>query len=180
MKIILSAFVFVMTIAGHAWAFNPDPAQYEFVGQKVLDKSYIFYELASARADDLKGIVAMLQVNTKNRTLRYYRNVIIDPETMTMKTVSYDLYDYNGKLLETVSLPNKNIQYNQGDLTDKMYQDLIARGIVVLPAPEPPPQIIVEVQEDWEKGTAGGNETVSTMPNLPKLPVGMPKLPMQK
>ena len=85
MKKVVFAFLLIMTFASHAFAFNPDPVKYEYIGQKKSDGNAVFYEIATAKADGQKGVVVMLQADPKNRVLRYYRNVVIDPESMTMR-----------------------------------------------------------------------------------------------
>ena len=159
---------FIMAFAGQAFAFNPDPIRYEYIGVKDSDKSSIFYEIASAKADGPKGVLVVLQADPKNRTLRYYRNVVIDPVTMSISAMYCELYDYNGNILETFNLPNESVQYSKGDLTDKIYQDLVAKRIVQVEAtaprveaarPLPPANYQNEVANNsWKEGLAGGAE----------------------
>lgn len=159
---------FIMAFAGQASAFNPDPIRYEYIGVKDSDKSSIFYEIASAKADGPKGVLVVLQADPKNRTLRYYRNVVIDPVTMSISAMYCELYDYNGNILETFNLPNESVQYSKGDLTDKIYQDLVAKRIVQVEAtaprvevarPLPPANYQNEVANNsWKEGLAGGAE----------------------
>ena len=156
MKKILFLFIVAMTLASHAFAFNPDPTKFEYIGQKEDDGAYLFYEIASAKADGQKGVIVMLQVDPQNRTLRYYRNTVIDPKTMTLRAPNCELCDYNGKVLDRFNLPSEETQYKRDDLTDKIYQDLRAKGIV--PPPPPPPVIVYKRQARWQIGFSGGQE----------------------
>jgi hypothetical protein len=171
MKKIIFILVMAMTLAGQAFAFNPDPTRYEYIGQKKLDDAYYFYEIASARADGQKGVLMLLQADPKNRTLRYYRNTVIDPDAMTIRATYCELRDYYGNVLETFNLPPEGVKYQKGDLTDKIYQDLLNKGIVRKPVVSgsgqgtgsgsgqgtgqiPPPE------PDWTAGLPGGEEQV--------------------
>lgn len=179
MKRIIFILVMAMTLAGQAFAFNPDPTRYEYIGQKKLDGAYYFYEIASARADGQKGVLMLLQADPKNRTLRYYRNTVIDPDAMTIRATYCELRDYYGNVLETFNLPPEGVKYQAGDLTDKIYQDLLNKGIVRKPVVSgsgqgtgsgsrqgtvsgsgqgtgqiPPPE------PDWTAGLPGGEEQV--------------------
>jgi len=127
--------LFIMAFAGQAFAFTPDPTKYEFIGMKQDNGCGIFYEIASARAEGQKGVVVILQADPKNRTLRYYSNVIIDPDTMTARASSCELKDYKNNLLEKFTVPNYPISYTNGDILGTIYQDLLARGIVYTPKP---------------------------------------------
>lgn len=165
MKKILFIFIMAMTLASQAFAFNPDPTKFEYIGQKALDEVYIFYEIASARADGQKGVIVFLQADPKNRTLRFYRNTVIDPETMTIRSAYCELCDYQGNVLETFNLPSKGVQYQSGDLTDKIYQDLRAKGIV-----PPPPQPIIDDYRPptgWGIGISGGKEKPAEEISIP-------------
>lgn len=156
MKKILFIFIMAMTLASQAFAFNPDPTKFEYIGQKASDEVYYFYEIASAKADGQKGVIVALQADPKNRTLRFYRNTVIDPATMTIRSTYCELCDYQGNVLETFNLPSEGVQYQSGDLTDKIYQDLRAKGIV--PPPPPPPIIRPKKPIGWEIGLPGGEE----------------------
>ena len=172
MKRIIFIFVMAMTLAGQAFAFNPDPTRYEYIGQKKLDEAYYFYEIASARADGQKGVLMLLQADPKNRTLRYYRNTVIDPDAMTIRATYCELRDYYGNVLETFNLPPEGVKYQKGDLTDKIYQDLLNKGIVRKPVVYVPPvkrggydPVIVKPEPvvpkvDWTIGLPGGEEQV--------------------
>ena len=183
MKRIIFIFVMAMTLAGQAFAFNPDPTRYEYIGQKKLDEAYYFYEIASARADGQKGVLMLLQADPKNRTLRYYRNTVIDPDAMTIRATYCELRDYYGNVLETFNLPPEGVKYQKGDLTDKIYQDLLNKGIVRKPVVNVQPVIggggrkpVIgggghkpkHVEQDWTIGLPGGEEQVQDWTaNLP-------------
>ena len=169
----------VMSVANHAAAFNPDPTRYEYIGQKKADGAYYFYEIASAKADGQKGILVVLQADAKNRTLRYYRNAVIDPDSMTIRATYCELCDYQGNILETFNLPNEGVKYQKGDLTDKIYQDLLNKGIVSKPVvydpdPTPVPWPVPEPRRcpipepdpkpDWRIGLPGGEEASAEDP----------------
>ena len=157
-----------MAFTNHVFAFNPDPTRYEYIGQKKADGVYYFYEIASAKADGQKGVLVILQADSKNRTLRFYRNAVIDPDGMTIRANSCELCDYQGNILETFNLPAEGVSYQKGDLTDKIYQDLLNKGIVKkpvvyvpVPAPmpsSPRPVSIPESKPDWRSGLPGGEE----------------------
>ena len=156
MKKIYFLLVMAMTLASQAFAFNPDPTRYEYIGQKEFDGVYIFYEIATAKADGQKGVIVALQADPKNRTLRYYKNTVINPEDMTIRAAYCELCDYYGNVLETFNLPPEGVSYKSGDLTDKIYQDLRAKGIVKEPEP-----VYVPVPRPvpiWGVGLAGGEE----------------------
>ena len=135
MKRLILLVLMLVACCSQAFAFNPDPIRYEYIGRRDLDKSYIFYEIATAKADGQKAMIVLLQADPRNRTLRYYRGVVIDPVAMTISASQCELHDYRGNVLETFPLPNKGVQYLKGDLTDKVYQDLLNKGIVKTPAP---------------------------------------------
>lgn len=170
MKKIIFILAIVMTFANHAFSFNPDPTRYEYIGQKKLDGVYYFYEIASAKADGQKGVLVILQADSKNRTLRYYRNTVIDPDSMIIRATYCELCDYYGNILETFNLPAEGIKYQKGDLTDKIYQDLLNKGIVSKPVvyypdpvPVPVPRPVPPIPEpnpepDWRIGLPGGEE----------------------
>ena len=173
MKKILFVLVMTMTVASQAFAFNPDPLRYEYIGQKKSDGVYYFYEVASAKANGRKGIVVALQADPKNRTLRYYRNTVIDPDTMTIQASYCELRDYNGNVLETFTLPNEGVKYREGDLTDKIYQDLVAKKIVYVPPAYVPPTPMPtptfpdppsSPNGDWKEGLSGGEEIILDLP----------------
>ena len=143
MKRLIFLVLMLVACCSQAFAFNPDPIRYEYIGRRDVDKSYIFYEIATAKADGQKAMLVLLQADPRNRTLRYYRGVVIDPVAMTIRASQCELYDYRGNVLETFPLPNKGVQYNKGDLTDKVYQDLLNKGIVSAPVPKPVEEIVV-------------------------------------
>lgn len=143
MKRLILLVLMLVACCSQAFAFNPDPIRYEYIGRRDVDKSYIFYEIATAKADGQKAMLVLLQADPRNRTLRYYRGVVIDPVAMTIRASQCELYDYRGNVLETFPLPNKGVQYNKGDLTDKVYQDLLNKGIVSAPVPKPVEEIVV-------------------------------------
>lgn len=157
MKKMVLALFFVMAFASQAFAFNPDPLKYEFLGQN--DKGHgIFYELATAKADGLKADVVVVQVDPKNRTLRHY-NIIIDPNTKQLYGSMCRIYDYKGNLLDRFNLPSKGISYKDGDFYSKIYQDMVDRGIIHLP----PPVVYVPYippKTEWEISVTGGEEIV--------------------
>lgn len=181
MKKIFFVLVMAMTVASQAFAFNPDPLRYEYIGQKKSDGVYYFYEIASAKGNGRKGIVVALQADPKNRTLRYYRNTVIDPDTMTIRASYCELCDYNGNVLETFNLPNEGAKYREGDLTDKIYQDLRAKGIVYVPPAYVPPVYVpptpvstVPISSSsqtsspkgvWKEGLSGGEEIILDLPS---------------
>ncbi len=156
MKKIMLIFAMAVTLTSQAFAFNPDPTKFEYIGQKAKDEVYYFYEISSAKADGQKGVILALQADPKNRTLRYYRNTVIDPKEMTIRAQSCELRDYSGNVLETFDLPPEGVTYKKGDLTDKMYQDLLAKGIVP-PPPQPKPRPYV-APVGWQVGLSGGEE----------------------
>ena len=176
MKKIIFALVMIMTVASQAFAFNPDPMRYEYIGQKKSDGVYYFYEITSAKGNGKKGIIVALQADPKNRTLRYYRNTVIDPDTMTIRASYCELCDYNGNILETFNLPDEGATYKKGDLTDKIYQDLVAKGIVYVPPAYVPPVYVPPTpvstisastfsqtsvsKGDWKEGLTGGEEII--------------------
>lgn len=173
MKKILLICLFLLSVSFQAMAFNPDPSRYEFIGMKS-DGCAIFYEIPSAKADGQKAIILMLQVDPKNRIMRYYRDVVIDPEAMTIKSTYCELKDYsNLNLLDSFALPNETVGYTKGSLTDKIYQDLLNKGIVHKPAPvvAPTPQQVQQYvapqpepstysSATWQEGFAGGEEVI--------------------
>lgn len=174
MKKVFLLGALLSVFATNAFAFNPDPAKFEYIGQKD-DGCGMFYEIATAKADGQKGIIVMLQADPKNRTLRYYTDVVIDPETKTIKGGYCKLYDYRGVALEEFAVPDEAVNYKTGDLVDKFYQDLLAKGIVKKPEPKPiPPQPVVipetkpqpqpvyqePVSNSWQQGFAGGDEEI--------------------
>lgn len=172
MKKVLLMCLFLLSVSFQAMAFNPDPSRYEFIGMKS-DGSAVFYEIASAKADGQKAIILMLQVDPKNRIMRYYRDVVIDPEAMTLKSTYCELKDYsNLNLLDSFTLPNETVGYTKGSLTDKIYQDLLNKGVVHKPAP-----VIASAPQSsqnyvspeapntyssgtWQEGFAGGEEVI--------------------
>lgn len=171
MKKIIFIFAMVIVFANHAFAFNPDPTRYEYIGQKKADGAYYFYEIASAKADGQKGVLVVLQADVKNRTLRYYRNAVIDPDSMTIRATYCEAYDYHGNVLETFNLPAKGVSYQKGDLTDKIYQDLLNKGIVQKPVvynpphPNPvTPKTEPDSGPDWTIGLPGGEEAEAEDP----------------
>lgn len=144
MKRLILLVLMLVACCSQAFAFNPNPIRYEYIGRRDVDKSYIFYEIATAKAYGQKAMLVLLQADPRNRTLRYYRGVVIDPVAMTIRASQCELYDYRGNVLETFSLPNKGVQYNKGDLTDKVYQDLLNKGIVSAPVPKPVEEVVVK------------------------------------
>ena len=166
MKRIVLAFLFIMAFASQAFAFNPDPVKFEYIGQKKSDGNAIFYEIATAKADGQKGVVVMLQADPKNRVLRYYRNVVIDPVSMTMRGSYCEVRNYKGQVLETFNLPADPIKYEENDLTDKIYQDLRAKGIIQEPKPVYVP-IYVPVPKTWQISMSGGSEVIVDLPPAP-------------
>ena len=166
MKKLIFICVLAMTFAAQAFAFNPDPTKYEYIGQRKADGSSIFYEIATARSDGQKGVIVLLQADPKNRTVRYYKNVVIDPSAMTIRAGNCELYDYRGNVLETFSLPNEAVNYQSGDLTDKRYKELRAKGIV--PPPPPPPVYRYVQPVGWQAGLSGGEEApIVDLPSVP-------------
>lgn len=176
MKKVFVIGALLSVFAGNAFAFNPDPTKFEYIGQKD-DGCGLFYEIATAKADGQKGVIVMLQADPKNRTLRYYTDVVIDPEAKTIKTKYCRLYDYRDEPLEEFSLPNEAVSYKTGSLEDKIYQDLLAKGIVKKPEPKPlPPQPVINhepepqpvyhepVRNNWQQGFAGGEEAIVDLP----------------
>lgn len=172
MKKILFMCLFLLSVSFQAMAFNPDPSKYEFIGMKS-DGCAIFYEIPSAKADGQKAIILMLQVDSKNRIMRYYRNVVIDPEAMTVKSTYCELKDYsNLNLLDSFTLPDEIVSYTKGSLTDKIYQDLLDKGVVhkpapvVAPTPQPVQQYVSQAAPStyssgtWQEGFAGGEEVI--------------------
>jgi len=159
MKKVVFAFLLIMTFASHAFAFNPDPVKYEYIGQKKSDGNAVFYEIATAKADGQKGVVVMLQADPKNRVLRYYRNVVIDPESMTMRGSYCEVRNYKGQVLESFNLPADPIKYEENDLTDKIYKDLRTKGIIQEPKPVYVP-IYVSPPKIWQVSMSGGTEVI--------------------
>ncbi len=170
MKKFILICVCLLTIAGNAYAFNPDPARYEYIAQNT-DGCGIFYEISTAKADGQKANVVILQADPKNRVLRYYKNTIIDPETMTIQSSYCEIRDYSDTIvLESFNLPNESISYKTDSITDKVYQDMLAKGIVHKPEPVPAPveaapapaPVYVEepVKGTWREGVTSGEEVI--------------------
>lgn len=170
MKKVILMSLFLLTIISNAYAFNPDPAKYEYIAQNK-DGCGIFYEIASAKADGQKAVLLMLQADPKNRVLRYYKNTVIDPETMTMKSSSCEIRDYSDSMvLESFNLPDESVSYKADDINDKIYKDMLAKGIVhkpepvvteAPPAPAPAPVYTPEpVKGTWREGVTNGEEDI--------------------
>lgn len=170
MKRMILVCLCLLTAISNAYAFNPDPAKYEYIAQNT-DGCGIFYEIATARADGQKANVMLLQADPKNRVLRYYKNTIIDPETMTIQSFFCEIRDYSDTIvLESFNLPNESVSYKSDSITDKIYQDMLARGIVRKPEPvaiEAPPAAAAApvystepVKGTWREGVTSGEEVV--------------------
>lgn len=158
MKIYFFSLLFTFCFGLNAFAFNPNPMDYEFVGQ-MKNGNGVFYQKSTAKANGQKAEVVKLQADPKNRTLRYY-TMILDPDTMTMRAIDCKLYDYKGNLLDSFILPNANTSYKKGDLNDKIYQDMKDKGIIK--EPEVPKVVVqyiyVKPIKDWEKGNDGDED----------------------
>lgn len=138
MKKTLLIFCFSLLITSQAAAFNIDPTRYEYMGQNN-DRCGVFYEIATAKAVGDNASIVMIEADPRNRTLRYYYNVI-DPINSTVTNSYCEIYDYNHQMLEKYKVSDKPVKFEPGDLIDTIYNDLVEKGIVEDPrkvVPEP-------------------------------------------
>lgn len=161
MKKVLFSLFFLFVFIGHAFAFTPNPIQYEYIGRIKGDVG-VFYEIKTAKADGQKGIVTILYADPKNRIIRYYYDVVIDGENKQWTGGKVGIFGYTNQstALDSFNLPNKATSYKEKDTYDLIYKDLLAKEIIVKPQVYVPPvkYVYIAPEEPWQIAASGEME----------------------
>lgn len=127
MKTCFFSLVFIFCLAFNAFAFNPNPMDYEFIGQ-MKNGNGIFYQKSATKEGEQKTEFVRVKADPNNRTLSYY-TMLLDIDSMTMRAIDCKVYDYKGNLLNSFVFLNANTSYKKDDLNDGTYKSGSAKVI---------------------------------------------------